>query len=486
MAGWQDTRYVGNRFLVNALGNLGNHAEMFFHKQEVMMLALVLLAYTMPLDSPYMEYIEYLQVRGLVEIPYTRPYELGWIIGQMDYLIVNDAGHTELDRRIISQFTPLVTKNEDFSYLLHGYIHYAEPEYYRGFIDYRAGGRLAPHTRFTHALRFQRASDIDSAGPEPWKDFQVYLTEGLVQMAYGKVKIDVGRRNFLLGYGVESGLLLSPASEGYDGFMVRVPLRYIEFSNIFTILDASQNRCLTFHRIGFHLKRFLNIGFSEALLFGGTFEPLYLNPFFPYYLSQWGIDRDDNIMWSFDAQIRLAGTVFSAELLIDDYMYEDDPYPDKLAYKVRMATFLLDRLLTKVSYTFVDKWVYTKDDTITVYEHNGVPLGFPLGNDVDHITGSLMYVNTSPLWPYVRMTYTRKGEGSIYLPYEIEGGDWTPPFPSGTVEKTLEMVAGARAMVHGRFVLRGEVGRISWKNYQHTAGDDRDDTFFTITLWAML
>ena len=458
----------------------------FFTKQEVVMLAFFLLAYTMPLDSPYMEYIEYLQVRGLAEIPYARPYELGWVVQQIDYLLMNDAEQTTLDRRIMSEFTPLITRNEDFSYLLHGNIHYADPEYYRGFIDYRASGRLAPHTRFTHGLRFQRASDIDSAGPRPWKDIQVYLAEGLVQVEYGNVIIDVGRRNFLLGYGDDSGLLLSPRSQGYDGFMVRVPLRYFEFSNIFTVLDASPNRFLTIHRIGLHLKRFLNIGFSEALLFGSTFEPLYLNPFFPYYLSQWGIRRDDNVMWCFDAQIRLAGTLFSTELLIDDYMYEDDPYPDKLAYRVRMASFLLDRLLTKISYTFVDKWVYTKDDTITVYELNGVSLGFPLGNDVDQITGSITYVNTSPLWPYLRLVYTRKGEGSIHLPYEEEGGDWTPPFPSGTVEKTLETTIGARVMVHRMFVLRGEVGRISWKNYQHTAGNDDDDTFFTITLWALL
>lgn len=450
------------------------------------MILFVLLAYTIPLDSPYMEYIDYLQIKGLVEMPSIRPYELAWVVQQMDYLLMNDAGLTPLDRRVISEFTPLVTRNEDFSYLLHGYMHYAEPEYYRGFIDYRAGGRLAPHTRFTHALRLQRASDIDSAGPKPWHDFQAYLTEGLVELTYGNVQVDIGRRNYLLGYGDDSSLLLSPQNQGYDGFMVFIPLRYIEFYNFFTVLDASQNRYLTVHRIGLHLKKFLNIGFSEALLFGNTFEPLYLNPFFPYYLSQWGINRDDNIMWCFDAQIRLASTLFSAGLLIDDYMYEDDPYPDKLAYKAGLATFLLDRLLFRISYTYVDKWVYTKDDTVTVYEYNGASLGFPLGNDVDQLSGSITYVNTSPVWPHIRFIYTRKGEGSIYLPYEDEGGDWTPPFPSGVVEKTLEMAVGARVMVHRRFVFRGEVGRNSWTNYQHTAGENDDETFFTLTLWAML
>jgi hypothetical protein len=191
-------------------------------------------------------------------------------------------------------------------------------------------------------------------------------------------------------------------------------------------------------------------------------------------------------MWCFDAQIRLAHTIFSAELLIDDYMYEDDPYPDKLAYKAGIATFLFDRLLTRISYTFVDKWVYTKDDSITVYENNGVPLGFPLGNDVDRLSVSMSYVNTSPVWPSVGLTYTRKGEGSIYLPYEEEGGNWNPSFPSGIVEKKLELSIGARVLFLSRFVFRGEVGRVSWSNYQHTAGQEEEEIFFDLTLWAVL
>jgi hypothetical protein len=450
------------------------------------MILFVLLAYTVPLDSPYMEYIEYLQVRGLVEAPSLRPYKLGWIVEQINYLLVNDAGLTAVDRTVLSKFAPLVTKNEDFSYLVHGQLHYEEPEYYRGFMDYRGGGRLAAHTRFSHGLRLQRASDIDTAGPKPWKDFQAFLTEGMVELRFLDVEFDIGRRNYLLGYGEDSNLLLSPYSQGYDGFMVFIPFRYIEFSNIFTVLNASPNRYLTLHRIGIHFKKFLNIGFSEALLFGNTLEAVYLNPLFPYYLSQWGIDRDDNIMWCFDAQIRLAHTIFSAELLIDDYMYEDDPYPDKLAYKAGMATFLFDRLLTRISYTFVDKWVYTKDDSITVYENNGVPLGFPLGNDVDRLSVSMSYVNTSPVWPSVSLTYTRKGEGSIYLPYEEEGGNWNPPFPSGIVEKKLELSIGARVLFLSRFVFRGEVGRTSWSNYQHTTGQEEEEIFFDLTLWAIL
>jgi len=148
------------------------------------MILFVLLAYTVPLDSPYMEYIEYLQVRGLLEVPSLRPYKLGWIVEQINYLLVNDAGLTTVDRTVLSKFAPLVTKNEDFSYLVHGQLHYAEPEYYRGFMDYRGGGRLAAHTRFSHGLRLQRASDIDTAGPKPWKDFQAFLTEGMVPLVF--------------------------------------------------------------------------------------------------------------------------------------------------------------------------------------------------------------------------------------------------------------------------------------------------------------
>ena len=66
------------------------------------MLIFILLSYTIPVDSPVMDNIEYLQIRGFVDIPSIRPYELEWIIPQIDELLVNDVQLNLLDRKTIS------------------------------------------------------------------------------------------------------------------------------------------------------------------------------------------------------------------------------------------------------------------------------------------------------------------------------------------------------------------------------------------------
>jgi hypothetical protein len=133
-----------------------------------------------------MDNIEYLQIRGLIDIPSIRPYEAKWVISQIDELLINDVKLNPLDRKIISLFNLILTKKQDLSYLVHlSGAYQLEPEYGHGFLDARLAGQLAKNIRFSQALRLQRASDIDTSGPKPWHDFQVYLTEGLMKMESG-------------------------------------------------------------------------------------------------------------------------------------------------------------------------------------------------------------------------------------------------------------------------------------------------------------
>ncbi len=451
------------------------------------MLLLILFSYTIPFDSPIMDNIEYLQIKGLVDIPTIRPYEMAWIVSQIDEILINDLELNEIDRRIISCFNPLLIRDEGFSYLIHAKSEYQKnPEYYYGLLDFRAGGQLTDNIRYAQAIRLQRASEIDSFGPRPWKDFQAYLTEGLVKFNAGKIKFNLGRRNFLLGPGYENDLLLSFAPQGYDGYLLFIPAQYFEFYNIFSILNASENRYISIHRLGLNIKGFLKLGFSEAILFGETLEPLYLNPFLPYYFSQWGINKNDNIMWCFDLQISLFNSIIYGEFLIDDYMYEDDPYPDKLAYKIGFKSLIFNNLLLKTNYTRVDKWVYTHRLSINTYECNGYPLGFPSGNDVDELFFSAKFMNKYGLYPGLRIDYIRKGEGSIFLPYEQEGGDWNPPFPSGVVEERLEIRFGLDYTLRYNFYIKADVGKRYWTNYSHISDDNKEEMLFNISLWMVL
>lgn len=454
------------------------------------MLLLILLAYTMPLDSPIMEEVEYLQLRGLFDLPSMKPYDTEWIISQVNEILITDIILNDIDKKTISYFSPLLVKDPNFSYLVHlAGVYQNEPELYGGYLDERLGGKIIKHVKYAHGMRFTRANEIDSLGPTPWNDFQVYLNEGLMRLDFDNVMFDFGRRDVLLGPGDMHSLLFSPDRQAYDGFFMQIPARYYEFHGIFTVLDAAESRFLSVHRLGLNLERFLKIGFSEAILFSGSLEPMYLNFFLPYYLAQWGGDRNDNIMWSIDFQLRMFNSILYAELLIDDYMYEDDPnnsHPHKLAYQVGLKSLILHSLIAKVNYTFVDKWVYTHDVAANVYERSGRCLGFPLGNDVDELSFSLRYENKYGVRPRLAIDYIRKGEGSIYVPYEEEGGPVNPPFPSGIVEKIFEIKCGVDYTFKKRFYIKSDVGKVYRYNEGHISGNDHDEWFFDAGLWLIL
>jgi hypothetical protein len=83
-----------------------------------------------------MDNIEYLQIRGLIDIPSIRPYEAKWVISQIDELLINDVKLNPLDRKIISLFNLILTKKQDLSYLVHlSGAYQLEPEYGHGFLD---------------------------------------------------------------------------------------------------------------------------------------------------------------------------------------------------------------------------------------------------------------------------------------------------------------------------------------------------------------
>ena len=447
----------------------------------------MIFTYALPIDSPIMDDIEYLQLRGFVQMTAVKPYDVDWLIGQIDEIIINESRLNRTDRKIMSDFSPLLTKNPNFSYLLHLIGRYEKtPKVYYGALDERFGGTLLTHLKFSHAMRIRRANTLDSLGPKSWNDFQSYLNEGLLTFNHENVKLDVGRRDVFWGPGAEHSLTLSSAPQGYDGFLLHIPGQLIEFHGMFSVLDAAKSKFLSVHRLGLNLRGFLKVGFSESILSADSLEPSYLNFLLPFYLAQWSSYRDDNIMWSLDMQLHLFNSIFYAELLVDDYMYEDDPYPNKLAYQLGLKSLIFNSLITHINYTFVDKWVYTQRQPHNIYEQRGRCLGFPLGNDVDELSLVLKYLNPYGLYPHLSIDYIRKGEGSIFVAYEDEGGSTNPAFPSGVVEKTIEIKLGIDYKFRRNFHIGAEVGRLLRDNVDHITGNDMDDTVFDVSLWAIL
>ncbi len=454
------------------------------------MFLLILFCATIPLDSPLMMHLEYLQVRGLIGIPIIKPYEFGDVIPEVQNLLVK-GDLNQIDEKIISLLGPFSAKSFDFYTLFHLYGDASPAGDYSGNIVFSSSGRLANSISFHQGIRFRFGSVTDSLGPKPWKDFaQGYLNEGNIRISNGRIAFALGRRNMLLGPADEHSLLLSPASEGYDGYLFLYNGKYYEFYTTFIVLDILRERFIATHRLGLRLNSF-RLGFAEAILWGGRLEPVYLNFLLPYYLSQWGIDRNDNIMWCIDGTLNFMNTQLYGEFLIDDYQYSEPPpgyaeYPHKLAFQSGIKTIIGGVFYFKLNYTFVDKWVYTHQLPQNIYERDNIPLGFPMGNDVDKISILVKFFNLSLLFPKLRFEFYRKGEGSIFIPYEVERGPANPKFPSGIVESCLTITPGIECFFNSKCFIGIEVGKRYYTNFAHKPGDKKDATLLNLRLFILM
>jgi hypothetical protein len=130
--------------------------------------------------------------------------------------------------------------------------------------------------------------------------------------------------------------------------------------------------------------------------------------------------------------------------------------------------------------------VYTHDETPNVYDRDGRCLGFPPGNDVDEATFELRFMSRHGVFPHVSVGWLRKGEGSIYLPYEEEGGPINPPFPSGVVDKTLKIKVGVDYTLMRNLYFMMDVGKLYRYNRDHVAGNDNDEFVVNLGFWALL
>ncbi|MGB9721872.1 MAG: hypothetical protein ACPL28_10380 [bacterium] len=454
------------------------------------MLLFFLLNTTIPIDSPLNTVIYYLQTRGFARIQTIKPFEIDDIVPEIDTLVFLDEKLNPIDRNFVSLFSPLLVKSNDFYTVINVDAENQNFKDFYGNLNLQLSGRITNHISFGEAIRFHFGTQIDSTGPKPWKDIvQAYLNEGFLKVANKNAEFILGRRNLLIGFGDAYSLILSPAKQGYDGFLLTYDGRYYEFSSTFSVLDIKKLRFISTHRLGLNLHNF-KLGFCESILWVDELEPLYLNFFLPYYLSQWGIDRNDNIMWCLDGSFNISNTTVFGEFLIDDYQFSEPPpgyteYPHKLGFQCGIKNIMFEKLFFDLGYTFVDKWVYTHQIPENIYENDSLCLGFPLGNDVDQVTCAVRFFNRTKIFPKMRFEFTRKGQGSLFLPYETERGPAYPEFPSGIVEKSITITPGIEFYVSPRFFLNIEAGKKFINNFGHIPNSDKNENIINLWLWFM-
>lgn len=88
----------------------------------------------------------------------------------------------------------------------------------------------------------------------------------------------------------------------------------------------------------------------------------------------------------------------------------------------------------------------------------------------------------------LNISYLRQGEGRVIdewtEPWLSATGDYSEPFPTGTVEKTASLSLGVKGYLKSvaGYDLQAGVDRVS--NLGHTSGDNRTIPFLRLTLSA--
>ncbi len=301
-----------------------------------------------------------------------------------------------------------------------------------------------------------------------WRGWVGFIEQGYATIDAGKVRIKLGRDFLKWGPGESGTLLFSDVVRPLDQISVNFFLGPFRFSFLVSVLDdmvlPSQdivypggniaNRYISSHRLDMKFfKGRLQLGLSEAVIYGGVnrqVEWALFNPFLNFHGVQYNDDIAANTVGTIDVLFypERKWKIYGS-MLIDDIQVEKkivgDLEPNEIGWIIgtRYADPLkIDGLSLNLEYTKIANRTYKTVKPEEVLAFRGVPLGHPLGNDFDHWNVGISYWLRPDLWLKFSFLKTRKGEGSLFSPWDSPWVNYTvaegyhEPFPTGLVEKT--------------------------------------------------
>lgn len=378
-------------------------------------------------------------------------------------------------------------------------------EYFSGQSSFRLDRALAIDPDYSGKKYRGLAGDLETAA--------IYFRKGKFAATMGRQKVFWGPQPV--------NLLLSETAEPFDLLSASYNTGRLTFNFLFARLDGSRpnetdsiryptatfndNRYLSAHRLDIKFHRRLRIGFFETMLFGGEGRPpelYYLNPLQFFHSAQLNENQDDNSILGFDF-VFLPGkrSMIYGQLLVDDFQVDNssqgDQEPNEIGIMVgviksgRVGSFRPD---LKAEYVRITNRTYNQREPRNRYLYRNRPIGHPLGNDADSISLQVRF------WPFaeadfaigLETAYRRRGEGSILNPWDEPWatvvGEYSEPFPTGVVEKSLLFALRSKGYLpfteytrrHLFLTLDAGWGKV--KNSANQIGIDRTDSHFDISL----
>jgi hypothetical protein len=328
---------------------------------------------------------------------------------------------------------------------------------------------LAYETRYSVALEEEggrrSGENVLSSRERNWHGLTSDHDRACVAVERGRLRAVVGRD--YLGWGARRGeeLLVSDSGLSLDALQLRLRLGRFRLSSAAAQLSAERDRFYAAHRLEAEIGP-VQLGVHEAVVYRSPHpDATYLFPISFYYGNQFNERADDNVLLGGDLEWAGPWGLLDGELLVDDFIYDGDPAPNKLGWRVGLSHARPlggTDLDLRFDYVRLARWTYTHKQGTDVYwvAGTGDPaagdpfLGHPLGPDADRWSARAEWAPHADWALWLRGAGTRRGEGNLQLDAWQSGTPHDPPFPSGSVRREWEAELGTRARWRRRTEMR--------------------------------
>ncbi|KAA3615530.1 MAG: hypothetical protein DWQ05_14360 [Calditrichaeota bacterium] len=297
---------------------------------------------------------------------------------------------------------------------------------------------------------------------------------GYLAGKFGRFHFLAGRDYLSWGSGLDDRLALGLSTQPMDLIRLNLDFRKLRFSYFHANLSGvATQRYLIGHRLDFLLSKRVQLALYETLVYGNRDrEWSYLNPILPYHVMEHQLGDLDNNMLGGDLSLFLhPGLRAFLEIFVDDFSSDfalGTHWGNKIAIHSGFhwaAPFHFSEFEVKGTYTRIDPWFYTHNDSANVYSHYGESLGSKLGPNADRVRFRLYYQpHRDSRWE-LRYAFVRKGRGTITDQHTYEDDGRFKKFLHGTVEKNSEFGLGLRQQFIRDLFLGFDLTFRKWHNY---------------------
>lgn len=387
---------------------------------------------------------------------------------------------------------------------------------YRGIYRSKLCVPLGQYVTIYNGINFDQylVDDPNYVGKK-WRGVVGYTEQAYATVSVGRFRLKFGRDFLHWGAGESGTLLFSDVARPMDQFKASAtlgPFRYTFFTSVLDDMElvsssadsiecTTAKRYVSAHRLDakFFQGR-LQCAITEAIIYGGTsrhIDWVYLNPFIFYHGAQLNESGLGNTMGTVDVIFYpVKHWKIYGSLLIDDIQVEKtgpgDLEPSEIGWIVgsKYANPLgITGLTLSGEYACVTNRTYKTLNTWEKFIHRNVTLGHPVGNDFDLWQVGISKWFMGSLQFNLGYSQTRKGEGSIFTPWDAPWSEYTveegysEPFPTGVVEQRKHLNFSFCFYPSIHWGLEGAIHYHQRENGDHIEGVTKEETFWRFGLW---